>query len=162
MDMLSPYYNICTRAGSSLGRVTTDTTRAKLRMARMALLYKTSKTRFSLTEFTLDTLSKRVDKVSLKLSSLHKKLDSITNRTQFKRSDLTRSKLLQASLTARPVAVLDLYTGITTEYLSAHNAALALNTSDSTVRNKLNGKNAKPYRGRYIITNGSSSGQVKT
>ena len=44
IDTLNPYYNICTNAGSSLGRVTTDTTQIKLRMARMALLYKTSKT----------------------------------------------------------------------------------------------------------------------
>lgn len=157
IDTLSPYYNICTKAGSSLGRVTTDTTRLKLRMARMALLYKTSKTRSSLIEFTIDTLSIIVDKLSLKISSLRKKLDSIINRMEFKRSDLTRSRLLQASPTARSVAVLDLNSGITTEYPSARNAALALNTSDSTIRNKLNGKNAKPYKGRYIISKGSSS-----
>jgi hypothetical protein len=131
-------------------------------MARMALLYKTSKTSSSLIEFTIDTLSKRIDKLSLKISSLHKELDSIINRKEFKLSYLTRSRLLQASLTARPVAVLDLNSGITTEYLSARNAALALNTSDSTIRNKLNGKNTKPYKGRYIISKGSSSSQVKS
>lgn len=69
IDTLSPYYNICTKTGSSLGRVTTDATRKKLRMARMALLYKTCNTRSSLIEFTIDTLSKRVDKLSLKISS---------------------------------------------------------------------------------------------
>nr|WDW20878.1 hypothetical protein [Valsa mali var. pyri (nom. inval.)] len=161
LDTLSPYYNICTKAGSSLGRVTTDTTRLKLRMARMALLYKTSKTRSRLLEFTIYTLSMRVDKLSLKTSSLRKKLDSIVNKTEFKWSDLTRYRLLQASLTARPVAVLYLNTGITTEYPSARNAALALNTTDSTIRNKLNGINTKPYKGRYIISKESSSSQVQ-
>ena len=123
----------------------------------MALLYKTSKNKFSLLEFTIDTLSMRIYKLSLKISSLHKKLDSILNRSEFKRSDLIRTRLLQASLTSRPVAVLDLNTGITVEYPSARNAALALNTSDSTIRNKLNGKNAKLYKGRYIISKRSYS-----
>lgn len=162
MDTLSPYYNICSKAGSSLGRLITDTTRLKLRMARMALLHKASKTNSSLIEFTVDTLSKRVDKLSLDISRLEKKLNSIVNITEFKVSDLTRSILLQASLTARPVAVLDLTSGVVTEYPSARNAALALNTTHSTVRNKLNGKNTKPYKGRYIISKGNSSSQDKT
>lgn len=152
IDTLSPYYNICTKAGSTLGRETTDITRLKLRIARMALRHKASKTGSSLTEFTINTLSMRLDKLSLKISNLSKKLDSIVNRPEFKRSDLTRSKILKASLTAKPVAVLDLNSGVTTEYPSARNAALALNTTDSTIRNKLNGKNTKPYKGRYIIS----------
>lgn len=50
-----------------------------------------------------------------------------------------------------PVVVTDFTTGVTTEYLSARSAALALNASNSTVMNKLKGKNTKPYKGRYLI-----------
>lgn len=71
--------------------------------------------------------------------------------------DLTRLKKLQGSLTAEHVAVLDLNTGITTEYPSARNAALALNASNSTIMNKVNGKNTKPYKDRYVIRKGGSS-----
>jgi len=39
-------------------------------------------------------------------------------------------------------------------YLSARNAALALNASNSTIMNKLNGKNSTPYKGRYVISKG--------
>ena len=48
IDTLSPFYNICSKAGSSLGRLTTDTTRFKLRMARMRLLHKTSASKSNL------------------------------------------------------------------------------------------------------------------
>lgn len=59
---------------------------------------------------------------------------------------------MQASLTAESVAVLDLNSGIIIEYPSARNAALALNASNSTIMNKLKGKNSKPYKGRYVIS----------
>lgn len=42
IDILSPFYNICTKAGSSIGRLTTETTRVKLTMARLILLHKPS------------------------------------------------------------------------------------------------------------------------
>lgn len=77
----------------------------------MALMHKTSKTGSSLTELTINTLSMWLDKLNFKISNLSKKLDLIINRPEFKRSNLTRSKLLQASLTAKPVAVLDLNSG---------------------------------------------------
>lgn len=47
--------------------------------------------------------------------------------------------------------VTDLITRVFTEYFSARSAALALNASNSTVMNKLNGKNTKPYKGKYLI-----------
>jgi hypothetical protein len=40
---------------------------------------------------------------------------------------------------------------VTTEYLSARSAGLALNASGNTIMNKLKGKNTKPYKGRYLI-----------
>lgn len=65
---------------------------------------------------------------------------------------------MQASLTAESVAVLGASGllnsggGMITEYPSARNAALALNASNSTIMNKLKGKNSKPYKGRYVIS----------
>nr|AMX22301.1 hypothetical protein [Cryphonectria parasitica] len=103
-------------------------------------------------------LTMKVDKLELKLIKLEKELKSVTEKSVFKQSDLTCFKKLQVTLTAEPVAVLDLNTGIISRYPSARNAALALNASNSTIMNKLNGKNIKPYKGRYVNSKvGSSS-----
>lgn len=85
----------------------------------------------------------------IKLSSsrilrLEKQIKSITCKSVFKQFDLTRYKKLEASLTAQAVTVLDLNTGIIVEYPSARSAALALKASNSTVMNKLNGRNSTP------------------
>lgn len=157
IDTLSPFYNICSKAGSSLGRLTTDSTRFKLRMARMRLLHKTSASKSNLMEYIVEYLSMKVNRLELNYIKLHKELKAVTQKPVFKQSDLTRLKKLQSSSTAEPVLILDLNSGITTEYPSARNAAIALNASNSTIMNKLNGKNDKPYKGRYVISKGGSA-----
>jgi hypothetical protein len=61
-------------------------------------------------------------------------------------------KILASSPTAQDVLVTDLESGITTTYSSARNAAIALNASNSTIMNKINGRNTRLYKGRYLIT----------
>jgi len=58
-------------------------------------------------------------------------------------------KILSSSATT--VWVTDLDNGVTTSYPSARSAALALNCSNSTIMNKLKGKNNKIWKGRYLI-----------
>lgn len=161
IDTLSPFYNICSKAGSSLGRLTTDSTRFKLRMARMRLLHKTSASKSNLEpggpEYIVEYLSMKVNRLELNSIKLCRELKAVTQKPIFKQSDLTRLKKLQSSSTAEPVLILDLNSGITTEYPSARNAAIALNASNSTIMNKLNGKNNKPYKGRYVISKGGSA-----
>lgn len=60
IDTLSPFYNICAKAGSSLGRLTTNATRFKLRMAIMKLLHKRSNNNLSLMEFIVEYLAVRI------------------------------------------------------------------------------------------------------
>jgi DNA invertase Pin-like site-specific DNA recombinase len=62
----------------------------------------------------------------------------------------TRLKILASTKTSQAVIVTDLISGVTT-YLSARRAADALGISNSTVMNKLNNKNIKAYKGRYLI-----------
>lgn len=106
IDTLSPFYNICAKAGSSLGRLTTDATRFKLRMARMKLLHKRSNNKSSLIEFIVEHLAVRVKILELNCIKLQKELNSVTQKSEFKQSDSTRLKKMQASLTAESVAVL--------------------------------------------------------
>lgn len=52
-------------------------------------------------------------------------------------------RILASTITATNVRVTDLISGVTTSYPSARNAAIALNCSNSTIMNKLNGKKLK-------------------
>lgn len=107
IDTLSSYYNICAKGGSSQGRLITDTTRLKLIKARMILLYKRSNNRLSLSEFIVEYLLMKVNKLELNFTKLQKELNSI-KKSELKQLDFTRFKKLQASSIVEPVAVLDL------------------------------------------------------
>lgn len=93
VDTLSPFYNICAKAGLSLGRLTTDATRFKLRMARMKLLHKRSNNKSSLIEFIVEHLAVRVKILGasglLNCIKLQKELNSVTQKSEFKQSDST-------------------------------------------------------------------------
>jgi predicted XRE-type DNA-binding protein len=52
-------------------------------------------------------------------------------------------KILTYTKTAQMVLVTDTFSNVTTKYLSARRAAEALGISNSTVMNKLKGKNTK-------------------
>ena len=65
-DVLKPTYNICLVAGSSLGRVTKDSSRFKLKYAWMVRLYKensnSSANQIVFSEFVLNWLEKKSKK----------------------------------------------------------------------------------------------------
>lgn len=152
IDKYKPTYNICKIAGSSLGRLTRDTTKLKLHNAWLVRLHRRNPSTLEFSSFILKYFTDKVSKLENNLLIIQKKLDSIlTNPAVFKQSAEVRLKKLKGSPTAELVLVTDLNTGITTKYLSARAAALALNASNSTVMNKLKRKHLKPYKGRYLI-----------
>nr|QIJ45982.1 hypothetical protein [Calonectria ilicicola] len=157
IDKYQPTYNICKIAGSSLDRITRDTTRLKLRNAWLIRLYRDNPNKLGFSNFVLNYFISKVAKLEYNIQTIQKKIDLIlTNPTVLKQSHAIRLKKLKGSPTAEYVFVTDLITGITTKYLSARSAALALNSSNSTIMNKLKRKNIKPYKGRYLITKESS------
>ena len=148
-DILKPTYNICHVAGSSLGRVTKDSTRLKLKYAWMIRLYKENKNSLKnqemFSEFVLNWLEKKVKKLELTTNKLQRMFNKITeNKTPLVKSYETRMKILSSSPTATTILVTGasglLNNGVTTFYPSARNAALALNCSNSTIMNKLKEK----------------------
>lgn len=158
IDKYQPTNNICKIAGSSLGRLTRDVTRLKLRNAWLVRLYKDNQGTLGFSRFILKYFTDQVVKLEKNILILQIKFNSIlANPAEFKESDELRLKKLKGSracyeIPAESVLVTDLITGITDrEYLSARSAALALNASNSTVMNKLKRKNIKPYKGRYLI-----------
>lgn len=74
--MYKPEYNICQIAGSSIGRVSSDETRIKLRNVWLLRLYKNKylSCDITLSEFILDNLTERVDKLKLKIVKIQKKI----------------------------------------------------------------------------------------
>ena len=69
LDLLKPSYNLCSKAGSSLGRITLTETRLKL---RYAWLFRQSKRHkdITLSEFILGNIEKKINRLEFKISKL--------------------------------------------------------------------------------------------
>ena len=154
LDLLKPEYNICKKAESTLGRLTLDTTRRKLRLARLVREYKRQKLQGeTLFEFELRRVVQRIEELEsgiLRLRSIFERFKLELN-TKSKVSSQTRKKMLASSQTAQAIEVTDLETGLVSIYPSGRNAALALNMSRNTLLIRLKMEHMKPYKGRYLI-----------
>ena len=106
----------------------------------------------SFSEFVLNTVKLNFSNLDLKTTRLQQTFEKILNIPVMKRFLEVRMSILSSTVTATSVLVTDLESGIVTTYPSAINAALALNCSNSTIMKKLNGKNTKAFKGRYIMS----------
>jgi hypothetical protein len=102
-------------------------------------------------EFILSIFEKRIKESELKISKLQGVLKKILSKSGNKVSYYTRMKILASTRTSQAVLVTDLVSGISSTYPSARRAALALNVSNSTIMNKLNNKNTRTCKGKYLI-----------
>jgi group I intron endonuclease len=150
INLLEPEYNICLKAGSSLGRVVREETRLKLRNVWLNRLFIKSKDS-TLREFMINSIDKKLDESRFRITKLYKEFEKIKLLKISKISFVTRMKILASIKTTQAVLVRDVIKGVTTEYPSARRAAEALNASNSTIMNKLKGKNTKLYKARYLI-----------
>lgn len=150
IDSLKPDYNLCLKAGSSLGRITKEDTRLKLRNIWLNRLFSQFKDS-TLREFIINSLQMKLEESGLKIKKFYKEFEKIRLLKESKVSYMTRMKILASTKTAQIVLITDTFKNVTTKYLSARRAAEALNVSNSTIMNKLNGKNTKLYKNRYLI-----------
>jgi len=150
IDLLKPEYNLCPKAGSSMGRIPREDTRAKLRNVRLNRLFYNSNYK-TFGEFFINIVEKRLDESRLKIIRLYKKFEKIKVLKASKVSFTTRMKILASTKTRQTVLVIDTYNGMTCEYPSARRAAEALNASNSTIMSKLKDENTRLYKGRYLI-----------
>lgn len=149
---MKPSYNICKKAGSSLGRKTRDETRSKLRHAWLIRLFRNRiVVDTALFDFIFKTFENKIKKLEIIICKLKETLNKIKTKNVIKVPFKTRMKILYSTKVSQTVIVTDLFFGTSTIYLSATRAAIALNISNSTVMNKLNLTNVKPYTGRYLI-----------
>lgn len=150
IDILKPKYNLCPIAGSSLGRITREETKLKLR--NFWLNKQFIKSKYStLKEFIINSIEKKLNESEFKIIKLHKKLIRIKQLKESKVSFVTRMKILASTKTKQTILVTDVIKGITSEYPSARRAAEALNASNSTIMNKLKSKNNRLYKDKYLI-----------
>lgn len=160
IDLLKPTYNICPRAGSSFGRMTTEETRIRLKYARLNREYKIYKhLRQTFFEFRMSKIEKTIERLESRRINLQEILETKISSllVESKVTGETRAKILAASQTAIAVEVTDLVAGEVKIYSSARRAAEALNASNSTIMNKVKNKNTKPYKGRYEIKASNNS-----
>jgi len=150
IDLLKPEYNLCLKAGSSLGRVTREETRLKLRNVWLNRLFSNSMD-YTLREFLVNSIDRKLNKSKLKIVKLAKEFEKIKLLIESKVSFTTRMKILVSTKTRHTVLVTDINNGITNEYPSARRAAEAINASNSTIMNKIKGKSKGLYKGRYLI-----------
>ncbi len=150
IDNLKPEYNLCLIAGSSLGRITREETKLKLRNVWLNKQFVKSKYN-TLEEFIVNSIDKRLDQLILKITKLYREFNKIKQLKESKVLFATRIKILASTKTKQTVLVTDIIKGVTNEYPSARKAAEAINASNSTIMNKIKGKNMGLYKNRYLI-----------
>jgi group I intron endonuclease len=150
IDLLNPEYNLCLKAVSSLGRITREDTRLKLRNVWLNRLYSRSKDN-TLREFIINSIQTKLNESILKINRLYKELEKIKSLKESKVSYITRMKILASTKTSQIVLITDTFENATTKYPSARRAAEAIGVSNSTIMNKLKGRNTKLYKNRYLI-----------
>ena len=74
--LLEPEYNLCLKAESSLGRVTTNETRVKLRNVWLNRLFIKSNDS-TLIEFFINRIDKKLNESELKIAKLYKKFEKL-------------------------------------------------------------------------------------
>lgn len=106
----------------------------------------------SFSEFALTMQEKEIQPSNRKATKLAAKLLRLESEKDKKIKMDTGLNILSSSPSAQSVTVTDLESNTTTTYPSARKPALALQVSNSTIMNKLNGKNTLAYKNRYLIT----------
>ncbi len=108
IDTLNPEYNICLKAGSSLGRITREETRLKLRNVWLNRLYSRSKDN-TLREFIINSLQMKLNESRLKINKLYKEFEKIKLLKESKISYTTRMKILASTKISQVVLITDTF-----------------------------------------------------
>lgn len=151
IDLLKPEYNICLKAGSSLGRLVRKDTRLKIRNARIRKLYVESKG-LTYREYLINVLDIKLNQSRLKIDKLYKEFDKILFLMKKKvRLYDTRSHVNATTYPSKTIFVTDTFNNVTTVYPSISRAAIALNVHKGVISRRLEGKITKLCKKRYII-----------
>ena len=149
MDTLNPEYNICTTAGSTLGKLHSEGTKAKLREAGIGRIH-SEETKAKMAEAGIGR--KHTEETKTKISDAqtgYKHPDEIKKRISEAKKG--KPKIEGSGRPAQSIEVFDNKNNSTTIYDSIRAAARALDIKQSRISTYFARNQQKPYKGRYIF-----------
>jgi group I intron endonuclease len=148
IDTLKPDYNICTTAGSTLGKIHSDGAKEKISVSKKGT-YSGEANHFYGKTHTDEARRKMTEaKFDRILSEVHKQKISDSKKGN-KFSKEHRSNLSLAQPNRKKFSVTDLETGNETIFASIAEAERTLGFPKDSIRANLRLKNKTPYKGKY-------------
>ena len=147
-DLLKPTYNICTTAGSTLGRLHEEKAKEKISESKKGT-YSGNANHFHGKTHTLDAKGKMVQ---AKLSKVIPEETREKISLKMKGRKLSEEHKINMSLSKRnskKLSVLDLSTNEETVFDSISNAERHLDLPKDSIRANLRSKHLAPYRGKF-------------
>ena len=147
-DLLEPDYNICTTAGSTLGRLHIEESKAKIRESKLNTNTGEDNHFYGKTHTEEAKIKMVESKLSQVLSSATKEKISKT-MTGRKLTEEHKNNLSLAKKNSKGIYVLNIETNEETYYISISQAEKLLNFPKGSIRDNLKSKSGNPYRGIY-------------
>jgi len=150
LDTLKPEYNICTTAGSTLGKLHSLEAKDKISITKKGTNLAEANSFFGQTHSEESRERMAEAKLGRTLSDLTiEKLRAAQLGKKF--TEEHKSNLSTAQPYRKDISVLDLNTGIETIYSSIAKAERSMGFPKDSIRANLRSKNKSPYKNRYEI-----------
>lgn len=150
IDTLKPEYNVCSTAGSTLGKLHAEESKLKISTTKKNTGVGESNSMYGRVHTEEARKLMREAKLGRNLSDETKvKLSKAATGRKF--TEEHKANLSASKRNSKKLCVLDLQTGIESLYGSINEASRELNLPSDSIRANLRSKNQKPYRGIYVF-----------
>jgi group I intron endonuclease len=150
-DLLKPNYNICSTAGSTLGRLHLKDSKEKISASKLNTNLEKDNHFYGKTHTEEAKLKMRESKLSKTISNKTKEKISVT-MTGRKFTEEHKTNLSLAKKNSKIISVLNLETKEETNYTSISQAERSLGFPKGSISDNLKSKSGNPYRGIYKFT----------
>jgi len=147
-DLLKPTYNLCTVAGSTLGRSHDENTKENISKSKKGT-YSEEDNHFYGKTHTLEARNKMVETKLFKALSEETKEKISTTMKGRKLTEEHKTNLSLAKKNPKKISVLDIRTNVETFFDSINQAEKYLNLPKDSIRANLRSKTETPYRGIF-------------
>jgi group I intron endonuclease len=163
-DLLKPNYNICSTAGSTLGRLHLKDSKEKISASKLNTNLEKDNHFYGKTHTEEAKLKMRESKLSKTISNKTKEKISVTmtgrkfteehktNLSLAKKNTLRSAKRVLGCFAGKIISVLNLETKEETNYTSISQAERSLGFPKGSISDNLKSKSGNPYRGIYKFT----------
>lgn len=147
---MNPDYNICSTAGSTLGKLHSSEAKDKISSAKKGTYLGEANSFFGKTHAEVSIKKMAEAKIGRTLSELTiEKISAAQRGREFTTEH--KSNLSAAQPNRKNISVFDLETGIETVYGSIAEAERSMGLPKDAIRATLRSKSKAPYKGRYNI-----------